>query len=75
MTKRISRPQRPKVEVESKPWLDQELAGWRFKDKRFGKRFRTLLEQLSQGLGQSIPFVCQDGASTKAAYRFFPMIG
>jgi hypothetical protein len=27
MMKRAGRPQRPKVEVEAKPWFDQELAG------------------------------------------------
>jgi hypothetical protein len=71
MTKMTTRRQRAKVDLEPKPWLDQELAGCRFKDERLGKRFRTLLEQLTQGLGQSIPFACQDWASTKAAYRFF----
>ena len=30
-----------------------------------------LLEQMSGGVGESIPFVCQDWANTKAAYRFF----
>lgn len=51
-------------------WIDQELAGCQFKDMRLGKRFRRLLEQLSDGTGQSIPFACQDWANTKAAYRF-----
>jgi Transposase DNA-binding/Transposase DDE domain len=36
-----------------------------------GKRFRSLLEQLSSSPGDSIPLVCQDWANTKAAYRFF----
>ena len=39
-------------------------------DERLGKRFRTLLEQLSDGTGESIPIACQDWANTKAAYRF-----
>jgi hypothetical protein len=51
-------------------WIDQELSGCQFKDMRLGKRFRRLLEQLSDGTGQSIPFACQDWANTKAAYRF-----
>src|SRR5438270_5821771 len=51
-------------------WIDQELAGCQFKDMRLGKRFRKLLEQLSDGTGESIPFACQDWANTKAAYRF-----
>jgi hypothetical protein len=52
-------------------WIDQELEESRFADKRLGKRFRTLLEQLSEGTGESIPIACQDWANTKAAYRFF----
>ena len=30
-----------------------------------------MLEQLSERIGGSIPFACQDWAATKAAYRFF----
>ena len=52
-------------------WVDSELADCRFKDERLGKRFRSLLEQLSSSPGDSIPLVCQDWANTKAAYRFF----
>ena len=52
-------------------WVDDELAGCRFKDARLGKRFRTLLTRLGSSIGQSIPLVCQDWANTKAAYRFF----
>ncbi len=52
-------------------WLDGELEECRFADARLGKRFRTLLERLSKGLGETIPMACQDWASTKAAYRFF----
>jgi hypothetical protein len=52
-------------------WLDDEVAECRFADVRLGKRFRTLLERLSKGLGDTIPMACQDWASTKAAYRFF----
>jgi len=29
-----------------------------------------MLEQLWQGVGESIPYACQDWANTKAAYRF-----
>jgi hypothetical protein len=29
------------------------------------------VEQLAEGVGESIPWACQDWASTKAAYRFF----
>jgi len=52
-------------------WIDQELAGCTFADARLGKRFRTLVERLSAGIGDSIPMACQDWANAKAAYRFF----
>lgn len=42
-----------------------------FRHERLKKRFRLLLEQFWRGMGQTIPFACQDWASTKAAYRFF----
>ena len=48
----------------------REIAGCEFRDARLGKRFRTLLERIGSDIGQSIPFVCQDWANTKAAYRF-----
>jgi hypothetical protein len=51
-------------------WVDREVADCEFKDERLGKRFRKLLEQLSDGTGESIPMACQDWANTKAAYRF-----
>lgn len=51
-------------------WLEREVAGCQFQDIRHGKRFRTLLGQLSERIGGSIPFACQDWANTKAAYRF-----
>ena len=51
-------------------WMAQELADCRFGDKRRDQRFRILLGQLSQRLGDSLPFACQDWANTKAAYRF-----
>ena len=52
-------------------WLEREVAGCQFHDVRHGKRFVTLLAQLSGQIGGSIPFACQDWAATKAAYRFF----
>ena len=51
-------------------WIDQELAGCEFADARLGKRFKTFVEQLSEGIGETIPMACQDWANTKAAYRF-----
>jgi Transposase DNA-binding/Transposase DDE domain len=55
---------------EMSRWLEREVAGCQFQDLRHGKRFRTLLGQLSEQIGGSIPFACQDWAATKAAYRF-----
>jgi hypothetical protein len=51
-------------------WVDQELAGSTFRDKRLGDRLRTLLTQMAGAVGEPLPMACQDWASTKAAYRF-----
>jgi hypothetical protein len=51
-------------------WIDQELAGCSFADARLGKRFLMLMQQLSTGLGKTLPLACGDWAATKAAYRF-----
>lgn len=51
--------------------MDKENAACNFRDERLKKRFRLLLKQFWTSMGQSIPFACQDWASTKAAYRFF----
>jgi hypothetical protein len=58
------------AEEEIGTWLEREVSGCQFRDIRHGKRFRTLLGHLSEHIGGSIPFACQDWASTKAAYRF-----
>src|SRR3954451_23250615 len=55
---------------ESTEWIEQELAGCSFPDQRLHRRLQQLLQQFSSGLGESIPFACQDWAHTKAAYRF-----
>ena len=57
-------------EREDQTWIGRECAECHFKDVRLQKRFGMLLEQMSGGIGESIPFVCQDWANTKAAYRF-----
>jgi hypothetical protein len=54
---------------DSGAWVDRELANSKFKDARLGKRFRSLLEQLSSSPGGPIPLACQDWTNTKAAYR------
>jgi hypothetical protein len=51
-------------------WIDEELAGCEFADARLENRFKKLVEQLSDGVGETIPMACQDWANTKAAYRF-----
>ena len=58
-------------------WIDEELAGCKFADVRLDKRFRTLVERLSEGVGETIPMACHDWANTKAAYRFLsnPRVG
>src|ERR1700689_3039371 len=53
------------------PWIDNEVRGCCFKDVRLAKRFSKLLGMMSDGIGESIPYACQDWANTKAAYRFF----
>jgi len=58
-------------EPSHKTWIDQECIRCEFADRRLEKRFRRLLEQISEGVGASIPLACQDWANTKAAYRFF----
>jgi Transposase DNA-binding/Transposase Tn5 dimerisation domain len=55
---------------DSGAWVDRELANSKFKDARLGKRFRSLIEQLSSSPGGPIPLACQDWTNTKAAYRF-----
>src|ERR1700678_1140313 len=56
-------------------WLGRELGDCAFNDERLGKRFRSLLEQLSSSPGGSIPLACQDWANTKAPIDSSTMIG
>jgi Transposase DNA-binding len=51
-------------------WFDSEIAGCGLADERLKTRLGKLLAQLEGAVGQSIPLVCQDWASTKAAYCF-----
>lgn len=60
---------RSRAQLEVQSWAEDEVVHSDFKDERLGKRFRTLLQQLTEGIGKRIPFACQDGANTKAAYR------
>ncbi|UGA49001.1 hypothetical protein HU230_0042420 (plasmid) [Bradyrhizobium quebecense] len=56
---------------EVEHWTKHEIDEDAFKDARLGRRFGELLRQIGDSMGESIPFACQDWASTKAAYRFF----
>lgn len=56
--------------LQSDRWIDNEVPNSEFRDSRHAKRLRKLLGQLSEQIGGSIPWACQDWASTKAAYRF-----
>ena len=57
--------------AEASHWPSREVDVGAFKDVRLGRRFSDLLRRLSEGMGGSIPFACQDWSNTKAAYRFF----
>ncbi|MGF6875740.1 IS4/Tn5 family transposase DNA-binding protein [Paraburkholderia sp. MM5477-R1] len=57
-------------QTKDRAWIEREINASEFRDDRLRKRFGVLLEQLWDSMGQSIPFACQDWASTKAAYRF-----
>src|SRR5262245_17777156 len=61
---------RDRIATGTSSWIDQEVACCGFDDVRLGKRFRSLLEQICEAVGESIPLACQDWANTKAAYRF-----
>ncbi len=52
-------------------WTECEIDETAFKDARLGRRFGEVIRQIGDGMGESIPYACQDWASTKAAYRFF----
>ena len=52
-------------------WIDDELAGCTFGDKRIVDRLGHLLQRLGGAIGPPLPLACQDWAGTKAAYRFF----
>jgi hypothetical protein len=59
-----------KRQTDERAWFEKEVEASQFQDARLRKRFGVVLERLWSGMGQTIPFACQDWASTKAAYRF-----
>src|SRR3954468_2204676 len=52
-------------------WVERELDGGEFPDRRLKTRLGRLLGDLGRRIGGTIPAACQDWAATKAAYRFF----
>jgi hypothetical protein len=52
-------------------WVDRELDGGEFPDRRLKQRLGKVLGDLSRRVGGTLPAACQDWAATKAAYRFF----
>lgn len=57
-------------ELDSLSWLDDEINASVFNDRRHATRFRSLMQKLWLGMGNSLPIACQDRAATKeAAYR------
>jgi hypothetical protein len=59
-----------KKRADERAWIEKEIEASKFQDVRLRKRFGVVLERLWSGMGETIPFACQDWASTKAAYRF-----
>ncbi|WP_246236140.1 IS4/Tn5 family transposase DNA-binding protein [Acerihabitans arboris] len=57
-------------EQVSLSWLDEEINCSVFSDRRHASRFKSLMQKLWRGMGNSLPFSCQDRAAAKAAYRF-----
>ena len=57
--------------LPDKAWIDQEVGDCHFKAVRLAKRFSKLLGMMSDGIGESVPYACQDWANTQAAYRLF----
>jgi len=57
------------LDIQSRKRVVQTFPS-KFQDARLRKCFGMVLERLWSGIGQTIPFACQDWSSTKAAYRF-----
>src|SRR5215475_3916745 len=57
-------------ERDEAEWVQEEVAGCEFGDRRLGKRFEKLLSAMAKQIGSSLSVACQDWANTKAAYRF-----
>lgn len=53
------------------PWIERELRTAQLADERLDKRYRVLLDRLSDKPTLSIPAACHGWSETQAAYRFF----
>jgi len=71
INKKITNNDENKIITNDSSWLDEELEDCKLPDERLRKRFFKLIKQLWTGIGQPIPFACEDWSNTKAAYRFF----
>jgi hypothetical protein len=56
--------------AQSTHWADAEIDESAVKDARLGRRYSELIRHVGDRMDESIPYACQDWASTKAAYRF-----
>lgn len=61
--------------LDSLTWLDDEIDASVFNDRHHATRFRSLMQKLWLGMGNSLPFACQDRAATKTAYRLLSSDG
>src|SRR3954471_19500695 len=52
-------------------WVERELDGCAFPDRRLKARLGKLLGDIGRRIGGTIPAACQDWAAAKAAYRVF----
>jgi hypothetical protein len=52
-------------------WVERELDGAAFPDRRLKARLGKILADLGRRVGATVPMACQDWAATKAAYRSF----
>jgi hypothetical protein len=52
---------------QSRAWVEGELDGCDFPDRRLKDRLGKLLGDLGRRIGGTIPAACQDWAATKAA--------
>jgi len=64
-------PRTKTTSLEDQRWVEEEMAGCQFGDRRLKPRAATVVGQIFGKIGESIPAACQDYANAKAAYRFF----